>query len=102
MLRNPSLPYRSGRSSHLLKLKSAHDDECVVTRHHAGKGKYTGKLGAVSCKNRHGEFRIGSGFKDSERNNPPAIGSTITYKYRGFTQKGTPRFATFLRTRNEH
>lgn len=102
MLRNPSLPYRSGRSSHLLKLKSAHDDECVVTHHHPGKGKYAGKLGAVSCKNRHGEFRIGSGFKDSERSNPPAIGSTITYKYRGFTQKGTPRFATFLRTRNGH
>ena len=102
MLRNPDLPYSGGRSSNLLKLKSAHDAECTVTRHYPGKGKYAGKLGAVGCKNQYGEFRIGSGFKDADRTNPPAIGSTITYQYRGFTQKGTPRFATFLRVRNGH
>ena len=101
MLRNPNLPYTGGRSSNLLKLKSAHDAECTVTRHYPGKGKYAGKLGAVGCKNQYGEFRIGSGFKDADRNNPPPVGSTVTYKYRGFTQKGTPRFATFLRVRNE-
>ncbi|MDO5639589.1 MAG: DNA ligase [Neisseria sp.] len=101
MLRRPDTPYSGGRSSNLLKLKSAHDAECTVTRHHPGKGKYAGKLGALSCKNRHGEFRIGSGFKDVDRSNPPPIGSTVTYKYRGFTQKGTPRFATFVRVRNE-
>lgn len=97
MLRNPNAPYQSGRSDQLLKLKSAHDAECVVTQHHEGKGKYAGMLGALSCKNALGEFRIGSGFKDADRRNPPAIGSTITYKYRGFTQKGLPRFATYLR-----
>lgn len=101
MLRNPNLPYTGGRSSNLLKLKSAHDAECTVTRHHEGNGKYAGKLGALSCKNQHGEFRIGSGFKDADRDNPPPIGSTVTYKYRGLTQKGTPRFATFVRVRNE-
>ena len=101
MLRNPNAPYQGGRSSNLLKLKSAHDAECVVTQHHEGKGKYAGMLGALSCKNQLGEFRIGSGFKDAERKNPPKIGSTITYKYRGFTNKGTPRFATFLRVRND-
>lgn len=101
MLRNPNMPYQGGRSEQLLKLKTMQDAECIVTQHHAGKGKYTGKLGALSCKNELGEFRIGSGFKDADRQNPPAIGSTITYKYRGFTQKGLPRFATYLRTRNE-
>ena len=101
MLRNPDTPYQGGRSSDLLKLKSAHDAECVVTQHHEGKGKYAGMLGALSCKNQLGEFRIGSGFKDAERKNPPKIGSTITYKYRGFTSKGTPRFATFLRARTD-
>jgi len=101
MLRNPDTPYQGGRSSDLLKLKSAHDAECVVTQHHEGKGKYAGMLGALSCKNQLGEFRIGSGFKDAQRKNPPKIGSTITYKYRGFTHKGTPRFATFLRARTD-
>lgn len=97
MLRNPNLPYQSGRVNQLLKLKSTQDAECVVTQHHKGKGKYSGMLGAVSCKNEWGEFRIGSGFKDSDRKNPPKIGSTITFKYRGFTKKGTPRFATYWR-----
>lgn len=99
MLRQPNLPYSGGRSDGLLKLKTAHDAECTVTQHHEGKGKYIGKLGAVSCKNHLGEFRIGSGFKDTDRENPPPIGSKITYKYRGFTQKGLPRFATYLRKR---
>ena len=99
MLRNPNSPYRGGRSADLLKLKSQHDAECTVTQHHTGKGKYAGKLGALSCRNQYGEFRIGSGFKDADRLHPPAVGSRITYRYRGYTQKGTPRFATFLRTR---
>ncbi|RKV64519.1 MAG: DNA ligase, partial [Neisseria sp.] len=25
----------------------------------------------------------------------------ITYRYRGFTQKGTPKFATFVRVRTD-
>ncbi|MCP1772700.1 DNA ligase-1 [Neisseria perflava] len=101
MLRNPNQAYTSGRSNQLLKLKSVHDAECTVTRHYEGKGKNAGRLGAIGCKNQLGEFRIGSGFKDAERNNPPPIGSVITYRYRGCTQKGTPRFATFLRIRTD-
>ncbi|WP_430472205.1 DNA ligase [Wielerella bovis] len=99
MLRNPSTAYVGGRSDNLLKLKSAHDAECVVTKHHQGKGKYADMLGAISCKNELGEFRIGSGFTDADRRNPPKIGSVITYKYRGFTSKGLPRFATYWRKR---
>lgn len=101
ILRDPQLPYRAGRSSGYLKLKPQQDAECTVTRHYEGKGKYTGKLGAVGCRNELGEFRIGSGFKDAERANPPPVGSVITYRYRGFTQKGKPRFATFLRIRKD-
>ncbi|WP_416191439.1 DNA ligase [Neisseria sp. CCUG12390] len=101
MLRNPEQRYTGGRSSQLLKLKSQHDAECIVTRHYEGKGKNQGRLGAVGCRNQYGEFRIGSGFKDAERDNPPPVGSTITYRYRGFTQKGTPKFATFVRIRDE-
>lgn len=101
MLRQPESRYSGGRSSQLLKLKSQYDDECTVTRHYEGKGRNAGRLGAVGCKNRHGEFRIGSGFKDKDRDNPPKIGAVITYRYRGFTQKGTPKFATFVRVRTD-
>ncbi|MFV2029160.1 DNA ligase [Neisseria sp. S1] len=101
MLRNPNLPYQGGRSSNLLKLKSAYDAECTVTRHHEGRGKYAGMLGALGCKNHLGEFRIGSGFKDADRQNPPPVGSLVTYRYRGFTKTGMPRFATYVRIRND-
>lgn len=100
-IRQPESRYSGGRSSQLLKLKSQYDDECTVTRHYEGKGRNSGRLGAVGCKNRHGEFRIGSGFKDKDRDNPPKIGTLITYRYRGFTQKGTPKFATFVRVRTD-
>lgn len=102
MLRNPHLPYQSGRSDGLLKLKTQHDAECVVTQHHEGKGKYQGKLGSLSCRNDLHEFKIGSGFTDYERSNPPAIGSTITYRYRGLTKKGLPRFPTYFRKKPEY
>ena len=101
MLREPNQPYHGGRSPYLLKVKSAPDAECTVVAHHPGKGKHAGRLGAITCENEHGRFRIGSGFTDTERAHPPAIGSTITYRYRGFTRKGTPRFATYLRPRND-
>lgn len=101
MLRNPNLNYQAGRSSGLLKLKPVYDDECTVTRHYPGKGRYEGMLGAVGCRNRYGEFRIGSGFKKHDRMHPPAVGSVITYRYRGFTRKGTPKFATFYRVRTD-
>ncbi|WP_420797805.1 DNA ligase [Pasteurella atlantica] len=101
VIRNPQASYINGRSSQILKFKAVYDDECTVTAHHLGKGKYQGKMGSVSCSNSYGKFKIGSGFSDKDRTNPPAIGSVITYKYRGFTSKGKPRFATFWRIRQD-
>ena len=101
MLRDPDAAYRGGRSDQLLKVKTLHDAECTVTAHHPGKGKYTGMLGAFSCRNEFGEFRIGSGLSDAERSNPPPVGTVITYRYRGFTAKGVPRFPTYVRVRSE-
>ncbi|WP_268741543.1 DNA ligase [Avibacterium sp. 21-586] len=97
VLRNPNAPYENKRSNQILKLKTELDEECEVIAHHQGKGKFSGKLGAITCKNHRGQFRIGSGFKLADRENPPAIGSIITYKYRGLTKKGLPRFATYWR-----
>lgn len=101
ILRHPDAPYGSGRSSHYLKLKPQQDAECVVVRHHEGKGKYQGRLGSLTCRNEAGEFKIGSGFKDADRSRPPPVGSTITYRYRGLTAKGLPRFTTYLRIRSD-
>lgn len=101
VVRNPNSPYIHGRSAQILKLKAVDDEECVVVAHHKGRGKYADKLGAITCENQRGKFRIGSGFKDKDRENPPPIGSTVTYKYRGLTNSGKPRFATYWRIRDE-
>ncbi|MCQ8156429.1 DNA ligase, partial [Vibrio parahaemolyticus] len=42
---------------------------------------------------------IGSGCTDEGRRHPPKLGSTITFRYNGFTQTGKPRCARFLRER---
>ena len=46
-------------------------------------------------------FKLGTGFSDAQRANPPEIGSTVTYTYRDITKTGKPKFASFLRVRNE-
>lgn len=100
MLHRKSALYQVGRSQDIVKVKPFYDAEATVIAHKAGKGKYSGMLGALIVENKQGKiFKLGSGFTDAERLNPPSIGSLVTYKYYGVTQKGTPRFASFLRVR---
>jgi DNA ligase 1 len=100
MLQHRNSAYMPGRSQHLFKLKPFDDDEAVVLKYLSGKGKYVSMMGALQVQNKQGQiFKIGSGFTDQQRVAPPAIGSVITYRYRGRTSKGLPRFATFLRLR---
>jgi DNA ligase 1 len=102
MLHLAEAPYTTGRSDVLLKLKPLLDTEAVVIAHIAGKGKYTGMMGALVVKTPEGiTFKIGTGFRDIDRKNPPPIGSTITYNYRDLTKNGVPRFASFLRIRHD-
>ncbi|GAA0824887.1 DNA ligase [Marinomonas arenicola] len=101
MLHRKSAMFSGGRSDNLLKLKPFMDDEATVVGISPGKGKYTNQMGALLVETPAGiRFKIGSGFSDAERANPPSIGATITYKYHGHTNKGVPRFASFLRVRN--
>ncbi|MDR8524175.1 DNA ligase [Shewanella fidelis] len=103
MLHKKSALYQVGRSQDIVKLKPFYDAEATVIAHKVGKGKYSGMLGALVVENKQGKiFKLGSGFTDAERLNPPRIGSLVTYKYYGVTQKGTPRFASFLRVREAH
>ncbi len=102
MLRQPQSKYAAGRSSTLLKVKTFHDAEAVVLGYQAGRGKHKGKMGAVRVKLANGtEFEVGTGFSDSERANPPAIGSTITFRYQELTDGGVPRFPSFVRIQDE-
>lgn len=102
MLHHRDARYRVGRSEALLKLKPYDDAEARVVGHTAGKGKYTGMLGALVVERPDGlRFRIGSGLDDAQRTDPPAIGTQVTYRYNGLTVNGVPRFARLLRVRHE-
>jgi DNA ligase 1 len=100
MLHLADAAYVTGRSDVLLKLKPLADAEAVVIAHVPGKGKHSGRLGALRVRTPEGmEFTIGTGFSDAVREQPPPLGATVTYTFRGLTAKGTPRFASFLRVR---
>jgi DNA ligase-1 len=94
--------YTAGRSRDLLKLKPYDDAEARVVAYQPGKGKYEGMVGSLLVERADGlRFGLGSGLSDEQRRHPPAIGSTVTYAYTGTTEAGVPRFARFLRVRND-
>ena len=98
VVRNPDTLYETGRLSSALKVKKYFDTECRVLKVLPGKGKYRSKMGSVLCQTDNGkQLKIGSGFKDKDRDNPPAIGSEITFKYYGFTKKGQFKYPVYLR-----
>jgi DNA ligase-1 len=102
VLRNPAAPYETGRSRNALKVKPFDDMEGRVVDYRPGKGKYAGMTGALWVEIENGKrFSIGSGLSDAERAHPPGIGSLITFRYRGFTHNGIPRFASFMRVREK-
>ena len=102
MLRQPGSAYESGRSPTLLKVKPYDDAEATIIAHEPGRGKFAGKLGALRVRSDDGrEFSIGSGLTDVERESPPPVGTVITYRFRGLTAKGLPRFPSYLRVRRD-
>jgi DNA ligase-1 len=101
VVRDGALSYYSGRTNNALKVKSYIDEECEVIEHNSGKGKYKNALGSLSCKMKNNHvIKVGSGFTNKQRINPPKIGAIITFKYYGLTSKGNPRFPIFLRVRD--
>ncbi len=102
MLHRADALYTTGRSDALLKLKPLFDAEATVVAHTPGRGKHKGKLGALVVETPEGLcFKLGTGFSDAQREHPPKIGSLVTYTYRDKTPSGKPKFASFLRERNE-
>jgi DNA ligase-1 len=46
-------------------------------------------------------FSIGTGFSDAQRERPPAVGSIVTFRYQELSDRGVPRFPSFVRVRQE-
>lgn len=102
MLHRGASLYHAARSDDLLKVKTHEDAEATVIAYLPGKGKYRGMMGALLVETPDGRrFKIGTGFSDAERANPPPIGALISYKYFGTTNNNIPRFASFLRIRHD-
>lgn len=102
MLHRGDTPYRAERNDDLLKVKTHEDAEARVTGYEAGRGKHVGLMGALVVETHDGtRFRLGSGFTDAQRRQPPPVGSWITYRFRGQHDSGLPRFATFVRVRTD-
>ena len=100
MLHHKQAMYENGRTASLLKAKRYNDAEARVIRLLPGKGKFTGLMGALLVETRQGvRFKIGSGFSLKQRQSPPPIGTWITFKHYGYTARGIPRFASFMRIR---
>jgi DNA ligase-1 len=92
----------AGRSDVLLKLKPQQDAEATVMGYRPGKGKYLGQTGALQLRTANGiDFALGTGLSDALRRNPPSLGSTVSYRFRDVTPNGKPRFASFLRIRED-
>jgi DNA ligase-1 len=102
MLRKPGSRYVAGRSDTLLKVKSFLDSEARVVGHQAGTGKHKGRLGALLVELPNGtRFKVGTGMSDAERNEPPAVGEIITFRYQELTDAGVPRFPSFIGVRQD-
>ena len=100
MLHRGASLYKGERGNDLLKVKPYEDAEARVIEHLPGKGRHSTRLGALVVETPEGKrFKLGTGLTDAERENPPAIGTWVTYRYNGLTAKGLPRFARFMRVR---
>jgi DNA ligase 1 len=100
MLHRSDAPHRALRSDDLLKVKTHEDAEAQVIGYVPGAGRHAGRLGALLVRTPEGlRFKLGTGLSDAQRDDPPAIGSWVTYRFRGLHESGLPRFASFMRVR---
>jgi DNA ligase-1 len=102
MVRQPGSRYEAGRSATLLKIKRFHDAEARVIGHLPGAGRHKGRLGALDVVLPDGtQFSVGTGFSDAQRESPPPVGSVITFRYQELSDRGVPRFPSFVHVRRE-
>ena len=92
--------YEFKRSSNQWKRTPTFTAEAIVVDYTAGTGKHEGKVGALVVSDNRKSFKVGTGLSDVERENPPPLGSSITYSYKGLTNAGKPRHPAFLTVRD--
>ena len=96
MIRKPGSYYEGKRSNTLLKVKTFYDAEAIIIGHNSGSGRHKGRMGSLQCKMECGKtFRIGTGFSDKIRDNPPSVGTIVTYHFQEYTKSGVPRFPSY-------
>jgi DNA ligase-1 len=108
VLRNPSMNYIKKRTKDLLKVKPTDDNEGIIINMIEGKGKDTGRMGALVVElknNRSIKFKIGTGFTDALRQNfwnkkQNYKNRLVTFSYKGLTNAGKPRHPVYVRMRN--
>lgn len=116
MIKQGESAYCDGRSSLMLKLKPSFDEEGIIVDYSEGKGKYTGLLGGFVCqplknmdtyhlidKDKNHEYTV-SGMDDAVRENykeTHPVGTVITITHSGRTAAGKPRFARYMRIRDD-
>lgn len=116
MLKNPDSLYVNGRSPDMVKVKPSFDVEAVIIDYKMGKGKYKNMLGGFECKplinmdtyhvidNKEKHEFTTSGMDDSIRENykiTHPVGTVITITHNGYTDSGKPRFARYIRKRDD-
>lgn len=100
MLHRADAVWQAGRNDALYKYKHEVDAEAQVVGHVPGQGRLTGMTGSLLVQMPSGQrFALGSGLTDALRRKPPPVGAWVTYRYRGYTPSGLPRFASFVRVR---
>jgi DNA ligase-1 len=107
MLHRGASLYQGLRNDDLLKVKTHEDAEARVLAQLPGQGKHATALGALLVETVGPDglpgkrFKLGTGFSDEQRRHPPPVGSIVTYRFRGLNDSGVPRFASFLRVRED-
>ena len=67
-----------------------------------GDSGTSSQMGALHVQLANGlRFNVGTGFSDVQRETPPAVGSVIAVRYQELTDRGVPRFPSFLRVRRD-
>jgi len=93
----------AGRSTTLLKVKTFHDAEAGHNRPPGRRGPSQGPVGrAAPCDCRTAPTSPSApASSDRERDNPPAIGATVTFRYQELSDGGVPRFPSWVGVRHD-
>jgi len=94
ILRDPNGLYVNERSDTILKVKIFQDSEAKIIRYKRNKSVMVVK----DCTSKK-EFQIKEGITDKLKDDPPEIGTIITYKYDYLNNSGFPECPEFDRVR---